>query len=92
MPTSHAQRSAERRSRSGSRRRSTIIAAHTATNAANVPALASAAMTSAGSGPAKTDDTIAVKIVIRTGVPRRETRAKLVGKQPSRAMMKKMRL
>ena len=71
-----------RRSRFGSRRRSTSIAAHTATKAARVPAFASAAIEVSGIRPAKTDVTIAVKIVIRTGVPRRETRARLFGSKP----------
>ncbi len=42
--------------------------------------------------PANTEVTIAVKIVIRTGVPRFDTRARLLGSSPSRATVKKMRL
>ena len=67
---------------SGSRRRSTSIAAQTAMKAASVPALASAAIAVSGIRPAKTDVTIAVKMVIRTGVPRLDTRARLAGSKP----------
>ena len=70
------------RSRSGSRRRSTSIAAQTATNAASVPALASAAIAVSGISPAKTEVTIAVKIVIRTGVPRRRNPRQAARQQP----------
>ena len=70
----------------------TFISYFGAMNAANVPALARAAMLASGIRPAKTDVTIAVKIVIRTGVPRRETRARLLGRRPSRATVKKIRL
>ena len=68
------------------------MAAQTATKAASVPALASAAIAVSGISPAKTDVTMAVKIVIRTGVPRRDTLARLAGSNPSRATVKKMRL
>ncbi len=61
-------------------------------NAASVPALASAAMSASGNSPAMIDTTIAVKMVIRTGVPRLDTRASLAGSRPSRAMVKKIRL
>ena len=48
------------------------------------------------SGPsgraASTATTSAVKIVIRTGVPRDDSLARLAGSNPSRAMVKKMRL
>ena len=91
-PDKRRQRRSERRSRSGSRRRRTSIAAQTATNAASVPAFASAAIEASGIRPAKTEVTIAVKIVIRTGVPRRDTRARLLGRSPSRATVKKIRL
>ena len=67
------------RSRSGSRRRSTSIAAHTAMKAARFPALASAAIAVSGIRPANTEVTIAVKMVIRTGVPASDTRARLLG-------------
>ena len=42
--------------------------------------------------PASTATTAAVKIVIRTGVPRADSFARLAGNRPSRAMVKKMRL
>jgi hypothetical protein len=80
------------RSAPGSRRRSTSIAAHTAMKAASVPALASAAISSSGKRPAITATTAAVKMVIRTGLPRLDTRARLCGSNPSRAMVKKIRL
>ena len=80
------------RGRLGSRTRITSIAAHTATNAHSVPALASAAISASGNSPAMTATTIAVKIVIRTGDPRFDTRARLGGSSPSRAMVKKIRL
>src|SRR5260221_120792 len=70
-PTSHGSGARNLRSVSGSRRRSTSIAAHTATNAASVPAFAKAAMLASGMSPANTEVTIAVKMVMRTGVPRR---------------------
>ena len=35
---------------------------------------------------------MAVKMVIRTGVPRLDTRARTCGKSPSRATVKKIRL
>lgn len=81
-----------RRGALGSRRRIASIAAQTAMNAAKVPALASAAMSASGKMPAMIATTTAVNRVIRTGVPRAETRARLVGSRPSRAMVKKIRL
>ena len=60
--------------------------------AVSVPALASAASSESGMSPASTPTTIAVKMVIRTGVPRPETRARLGGSSRSRAMTKKIRL
>ena len=54
--------------------------------------VASAAIEVSGMSPAKMEVTMAVKIVIRTGVPRADTRARLVGSSPSRAMVKKIRL
>ena len=68
------------------------MAAHTATKAARVPALASAAIAVSGMRPANTEVTTAVKMVIRTGVPRLDTRARLPGSRPSRATVKKIRL
>ena len=73
IPTTHGKGVVNLRSRFGSRTRSTSIAAHTATNATNVPALASAAMSASGTSPAMIDTTMAVKMVIRTGVPRLDT-------------------
>ena len=61
-------------------------------NAASVPALASAAMLASGMRPAKTDVTLAVNMVMRVGVPRFDTRARLLGSRPSRATTKKIRL
>ena len=74
-PTSGASGARKRLSRLGSRFRRTSIAAQTATNAASVPAFAKAAIDASGISPANTDVTIAVKIVMRTGVPRLDTRA-----------------
>ena len=54
-PTSQGSGARNLRSRFGSRLRSTSMAAHTATNAASVPALASAAMAVSGINPAKID-------------------------------------
>ena len=51
------------------------IQTETAVNAASVPALASAASSSSGMNPARIATTIAVKMVIRTGVPRDDTLA-----------------
>ena len=64
----------------------------TAVKAASVPALASAASSPSGMKPASTATTSAVKIVIRTGVPRDDSFARLAGSSPSRAIVKKMRL
>ena len=71
MPTTHGSGVVNLRGASGSRRRMTSIAAHTAMNAASVPALASAAMSASGKMPATTATTTAVNSVIRTGVPAR---------------------
>src|SRR6476661_9668199 len=90
--TSQAAGARNLRSALGSRRRSTNIAAHTATNAASVPALASAAIAVSGIRPANTEVTTAVKIVIRTGAPRLDTLANDGGRSPSRATVKKIRL
>ena len=65
---------------------------HTAMKAVSVPALASAASSASGMRPASTATTIAVKMVIRTGEPRPETRASPRGSRPSRAITKKIRL
>ena len=92
VPITHGIGTLNLRSRSGSRRRIASIAAHTATNAVSVPALASAAISLSGKIAAITATTIAVKMVIRTGVPRFDTRARLCGSSPSRAMVKKIRL
>src|SRR5439155_24888896 len=90
--TTHAAGARNLRSALGSRRLRTSIAAHTATKAASVPAFANAAIEVSGINPANTDVTTAVKIVIRTGVPRLETRASVRGNKPSRATVKKIRL
>ena len=92
VPTSGAAGVRKVRGASGSRRRITSIATHTATNAASVPALASAAIASIGMTPAMIATSTAVRIVIRTGVPRRDTFASEAGSSPSRAITKKMRL
>ena len=52
----------------------------------------SAAISASGKTPAIAATTTAVNKVMRTGVPREDTRARLVGSSPSRAMTKKMRL
>ena len=80
------------RAMSGARRRITSMQTATATKAVSVPALASAAMASIGRTPAKIMTSSAVKTVIRTGVPRRDTLASPSGNSRSRAMTKKMRL
>ena len=49
-------------------------------------------MLASGISPANTEVTTAVKMVIRTGVPRLDTRARLLGRRPSRATVKKIRL
>ena len=67
---------------SGARRRITSMQTATAMKAVSVPALASAASSASGIRPASTATTIAVKMVIRTGEPRPETRASAVRQQP----------
>ncbi len=65
--------------------RSTITEIATAINAASVPALASAAISPSVSKPASAEHTIAVKIVMITGVPSFEcTRPHERGSKPSR--------
>ena len=81
-----------RRGRSGSRARSTIMHTHTATKAHRVPELARAAISSSGRKPAMEAAITAVRIVTATGAPRRLTVASDSGSMRSRAMAKKMRL
>ena len=64
----------------------------TAMKAVRVPALASAASSASGMIPARAATMTAVNRVILTGEPRPDTRARLLGSSPSRAMTKKIRL
>ncbi|KAG1434450.1 hypothetical protein G6F56_014307 [Rhizopus delemar] len=65
----------------------------TAVNAARVPALASAAISSRRATPASADTTTAVNSVVATGVPVRAlTLDSPRGSRPSRLITKKMRL
>ncbi len=81
------------RARPGSRTRNTNRQAATAVNAASVPALAKAAISSSRATPASAATSTAVNSVIATGVPVRAlTLDKPRGNKPSRDITKKMRL
>src|SRR5256885_13826819 len=91
--TTHATGVRNGRRASGSRRRRTRTHTATATNAHNVPALASEAITSIGVTAAMVATTTAVAEVMRAGGPRlRQIVARLFGKNPSRAITRKIRL
>ena len=77
IPTTHGNGVVNLRGASGSRRRITSIAVQTAMKAASVPALATAAIVASGKMPAMIETATAVNKVIRTGLPRLETRAEL---------------
>ena len=92
-PTSQASGVRNRRGASGSRRRMTSMQTATAMKAVSVPALASAARSASGTMPGEhARRSTAVNMVIRTGEPRPDTRARPRGSRPSRAMTKKIRL